>query len=74
MASADQVRMATDIAAQFRHLPPEDGVAAIVTHLRSFWAPSMRAQLVEVARSRPETLDPLVRAAAERLDDDSPAG
>ena len=73
MSGADQVRLATDIAAQFRHLDQEAAVAAVVAHLRSFWAPSMRAQLREVARDRPESLDPIVRAAAGRLDDDTAA-
>ena len=60
--------MATDIAAQFRHLPEDDAVAAIVGHLRMFWAPSMRAELAAAARSGTADLDPLVRVAAEHLD------
>lgn len=61
------IRLANDIAAQFRHLPEPDAVTAIAGHLRSFWDPRMRAQLlVQVDAVAPE-LDPLVLAAAQRL-------
>jgi formate dehydrogenase subunit delta len=62
--------MATDIAAQFHQLPDEEAVAAVLTHLHSFWAPSMRAQLAAVAEDPPPDLDPLVLRAARRLADE----
>lgn len=67
MVVSTQVRMANDIAAQFRHLP--DGAAAdsIAAHLRQFWDPRMRAQLLEAVAADADSLDPLVVAAAARL-------
>jgi formate dehydrogenase subunit delta len=65
-ARAAQVRMANDIAAQFRHLPREAAVAAIAAHLRTFWEPRMRAQLAAHAAAGGEGLDPLAAEAASR--------
>jgi formate dehydrogenase subunit delta len=62
-----QVRMANDIAAQFRHLPPDAAVDALAAHLRQFWDPRMRAQLVEAVTADAEGIDPSVVAAAARL-------
>jgi formate dehydrogenase subunit delta len=59
--------MANDIAAQFRHLPHDAAVAAVAGHLRSFWEPRMRAQLLEQVAAGGEGLDPLVLDAAARL-------
>lgn len=67
MPVATQVRMANDIAAQFRHLPHDAAVAGIAGHLRSFWDPRMRAQLVAHVASGGEGLDDLVLEAARRL-------
>jgi formate dehydrogenase subunit delta len=67
VVTATQVRMANDIAAQFRYLPPEAAVTAIVTHLRSFWDPRMRAQLRRYIAEGGTALDPLVIEAAAQL-------
>lgn len=67
MVVSTQVRMANDIAAQFRHLPDDAAVEALAGHLRQFWEPRMRAQLLEVVAAGGEGLDRLVIAAAERL-------
>ncbi|HEX2808492.1 MAG TPA: formate dehydrogenase subunit delta [Kineosporiaceae bacterium] len=67
MVVSTQVRMANDIAAQFRHLPHDAAVAAVAGHLRSFWEPRMRAQLLEQVAAGGEGLDPLVLDAAARL-------
>lgn len=64
----DIARMANQIAAQFRHLPEPAAVDAVATHLRMFWDPRMRAELlVHLATPGAAGLDPLVRAAATRL-------
>lgn len=68
MSTATQVRLATDVAAQFRHLPAEDAVAAVEAHLRTFWAPGMRAQLVDAVRTRPDGIDPIVVSVARHLE------
>jgi formate dehydrogenase subunit delta len=67
MTDATQVRLANDVAAQFRHLPPDAGAAAVANHLRMFWAPSMRAQLFALVDSGAAGLDPLAVAAAGLL-------
>ena len=67
MAVAAQVRMANDIAAQFRYLPHEQAVGAVAGHLRSFWDPRMRAQLIGYVDAGGEGLDQLVVEAVRRL-------
>jgi formate dehydrogenase subunit delta len=68
MAAPSELRLATEIAAQFKHLPTEEGAAAVAAHVRRFWDPRMRARLInEVARTR-EDCDPLVVAAVRVLE------
>ncbi|MFI5956071.1 formate dehydrogenase subunit delta [Cryptosporangium sp. NPDC051539] len=64
---AAEQRMANDIARNFRHLSPDDAVAAIAGHVSRFWDPRMRVRLLALADSGSEGLDPLVTAAAGRL-------
>ena len=40
---ASLIRMANQIAANFTNLEPDAAAAAVAAHIRSFWAPSMRA-------------------------------
>lgn len=62
------VRLVNDIAAQFHHLPAEQGVAKVLAHLRMFWDPRMRAQLIDTIGGADQAdLDPLAAAAAARL-------
>jgi formate dehydrogenase subunit delta len=62
------VRMANQIAANYRYLPEPDVEAAVATHLRSFWAPSMRAELTAwVDETGGPGLDPEVLGAVNRL-------
>jgi formate dehydrogenase major subunit len=42
----DLVRMSNQIAANFAHLGPERAATEVANHLRMFWPPSMRAELV----------------------------
>ena len=56
-----QVRMANDIAVQFHHMPPDAATKAIATHIRQFWEPRMREQLLaHVESGATADLDPLV--------------
>jgi formate dehydrogenase major subunit len=66
---ADLVRMANHIAGQFAHLDHEAAVAAVATHLRSFWEPAMRAHLAELADAGADELGPLAAGAALTLRD-----
>jgi formate dehydrogenase subunit delta len=59
------VRMANDIARQFAHLPADEAAAAVANHVRSFWDPRMRRQLLEEIDRDESQLDPLV-VAGER--------
>lgn len=67
MQDDDLIRMAKQIAGFFTAYGEEEAVAGVETHLKSFWAPAMRARLVEIAAETPERLDPIVRRATERL-------
>ena len=52
-------RMINQIAANVRHLPPDEAATLIATHLNSFWAPSMRAELLAFASGGGAGLDDL---------------
>jgi formate dehydrogenase subunit delta len=71
MASPPEVRLATEIAAQFKQLPTEEGAAAVAGHVRRFWDPRMRARLIEEVGQASEYCDPLVVAAVRVLDNAS---
>ncbi|WP_309113705.1 formate dehydrogenase subunit delta [Saccharothrix sp.] len=58
------VRLANEIAAQFHHQSADRAAAAIAQHIRAFWEPRMREELLQHTTSTPEALDPLVVAAA----------
>ena len=60
------VRMANQIAANFRF--HEDAANRVADHLRRFWAPSMKHQLLAFSASNPAELDPLVREAVRQLE------
>lgn len=57
--------MANQIGRFFAHQPEEKAVAAINDHLRKFWDPRMRAQIL--ADLDTISLEPRVRRAVERL-------
>jgi formate dehydrogenase subunit delta len=61
------VRLANDIAANFRHLPPDEAAADVANHIRRFWDPRMRAALLELADHQQVDLDPGVIAAVRLL-------
>jgi formate dehydrogenase subunit delta len=67
MTVATQVRLANDVAVQFRYLPDDVAVARVVAHLTAFWDPRMRAQLVAAADAGDDDLDPIAAEAADRL-------
>jgi formate dehydrogenase subunit delta len=67
MSLPPQVRLANEIAVQFAHLPRDKAVAEIAKHMRLFWDPRMRRQLLEHLDAGGADLDPLAAAAAEQL-------
>jgi len=67
MDSARLVYMANQIGKFFRAQGPAATAAGVEDHLRRFWDPRMRGEIVDFARGGGEGLDPPVRAAVERL-------
>lgn len=61
------VHMANQIAAFFAAQGAEAAVAGVEDHLRRFWDPRMRRQILEHLRDGGEGLDANVRAALVRL-------
>ena len=64
---SDVVRMSNQIAANFAHHAPEVAAKEVANHLRMFWPPTMRAELL--AQDDHGALDPLVLAAIVVLRD-----
>ncbi|MDA8286792.1 MAG: formate dehydrogenase subunit delta [Actinomycetota bacterium] len=62
-----ELRMANQIAANFRHHPDDQAAAEVANHLRSFWTPWMLERLERLVDSGGEGLDPLVVRAAALL-------
>ncbi|HWA62880.1 MAG TPA: formate dehydrogenase subunit delta, partial [Caulobacteraceae bacterium] len=62
------VYMANQIAVAFRTAGEAAAVAATEDHLRKFWDPRMRRQIVEHLARGGEGLDAVARAAVARLD------
>ncbi|MCA8953986.1 MAG: formate dehydrogenase subunit delta [Planctomycetes bacterium] len=60
------VRMANDIAAFFRAEPVRaDAIAGVVGHLRKFWDPRMRRELLALHDAGGEGMDELVKEALQ---------
>ena len=57
--------MANQIGRFFAHEPEEKAVASINEHLRKFWDPRMRKQILEELDG--DALDPRVKRAVEAL-------
>jgi formate dehydrogenase subunit delta len=67
MSSAEVARLASDIAAQFAHRPVEQAAVATANHMRTFWDPRMRQELIDLVGADGDDLDPVVVAAATKL-------
>ncbi len=70
MTASPQIRLANDIAAQFHHRPSAEAAEEVADHIRLFWEPRMRADLLaQIADGVDEDdgIDPIVTAAAELL-------
>jgi formate dehydrogenase subunit delta len=67
MSEPSYVRLANEIAIQFHHVTPDEGAAAVANHVRMFWDPRMRAQLLAYVAAGGEGLDPLVLGAADGI-------
>lgn len=58
---------ANEIARFWEPYPHEEAVAGVATHIRSFWEPRFRRQLVEYAETGGAGLHPLVVEAVRLL-------
>ncbi|MCB1334791.1 MAG: formate dehydrogenase subunit delta [Roseivivax sp.] len=67
MSPEKMVHMANQIATFFKTQPGTDQAERIAGHLRDFWEPRMRQQLLDHIRAGGEGLDALVIGAAQRL-------
>lgn len=61
------IRMANQIAANVEHRSEAEATTLIATHLNSFWAPSMRADLLAFAATGGAGLDDLVLHALPQI-------
>lgn len=64
---AKLVRMANQIADFFASQPGGQAAAGVCDHLKAFWTPKMRREIVEHLNNGGEGLAPLSREAVERL-------
>ena len=60
-------RMANQIALAFRAEPHDAAVADVADHIRKFWTPKMRRDIGAHLAEGGAKLDPLAKAALERL-------
>jgi formate dehydrogenase subunit delta len=63
------VKMANEIGGFFESVPDhEEGVNSIAQHLKNYWEPRMRRQIIDYARRDDGDLTPIVREAVLRLE------
>jgi formate dehydrogenase subunit delta len=74
MSSPDKlIYMANQIARFFESQGPDKAVAGTAEHLRKFWDPRMRVQIVAHLKAGGSGLDPVARAAIEHLPEMKPS-
>jgi formate dehydrogenase subunit delta len=61
------VAMANEIAAFFAGEDPQTAAASVANHLRRYWDPRMRRQIVEHASDGGEGLSQVARAGVELI-------
>ncbi len=61
------VYMANQIGKFFATQGPEQAAAGTADHIKKFWDPRMRATILAHLQAGGQGLDPVVRAALERL-------
>ncbi len=63
------VRLGHDLTRHLGHLPADQAATEIATHIKKFWDPRMRHELLALIRRGDTSLDPLLVAAAEHFVD-----
>ena len=66
------VRMVDQIAANQTHLADADAERLVASHLRQFWTPSMRRDLLSAVDAEQVQLTPVARAAVDLLRNPTP--
>ncbi|MGO9786356.1 MAG: formate dehydrogenase subunit delta [Stellaceae bacterium] len=61
------IYMANQIGKFFATQGPEQGAAGTADHIKKFWDPRMRATILAHLQAGGQGLDPVARAALERL-------
>lgn len=67
MRDEDLIRMAGQIADFFEPYGHEETVSGVATHMKNFWDPRMRTQIIALAARDPDSLSAPVREAVTRL-------
>ncbi len=67
MSPDKMVRMANQIATFFKTQPGTDQSDKVAAHLRDFWDPRMREQLLSYVSEGGDGLDDLVLSAAQKI-------
>lgn len=67
---APVVRLGHDLVRNFENLPPDKAAVELATHIKKFWEPRMRADLVARVRHGESDLPPLLVLAAQDLVND----
>lgn len=68
MSPEKLVHMANQIATFFRTQPGSDQADRVAQHLRDYWDPRMRAQIMQIAADPESGLSPLAQEAVARLE------
>ena len=63
----DLVRMVNQIADFFDAYPEAEAISGVTEHLRKFWDPAMRRQLLDARESLHDRLRPVARRALAGL-------
>ncbi|HUC61047.1 MAG TPA: formate dehydrogenase subunit delta, partial [Alphaproteobacteria bacterium] len=66
MKPENMVHMANQIALYFASYPKDEAVAGIADHLKKFWEPRMRRQIVDYVAAGGQGLHALVPDAVRR--------
>jgi formate dehydrogenase subunit delta len=67
MEAEHMVHMANQIAMFFASYPHDEAVAGVIDHLKSFWEPRMRKQIIDYVADGGHGLHALAVEAVKRL-------
>jgi formate dehydrogenase subunit delta len=62
------IKMANDIGGFFAQMPREEAISSTAAHIKNFWEPRMRRQLIDYAQRDGGDLQELVRVAVLKLE------